>query len=417
MTVIGEMPFLITNQPQTRHLGTDLAMRDDEEVLSTSDIRELASHTPPPVHIERIGNIVFALYRAKRLHDHAWEHPVLRRLVVEARKTYKVYGDDIPEINTYDLKSAIYLVRVTYLMHAEKYSFPVEEWSSMRFVPAMGEPLRTEDLDFFVYAKKREKTPVINIMSECFTFFRGKSEEEILSMIATQSRLCAIRPYALKKSDEEIFFTYIKKTAVARKNHYVPICFALMNRQFLDDCQKEDEPIKLLTSQIHTYLSDTVLSLSLPSGTQKLPFTNAHTYIDGVNPHAIRIDREKPGVYAYQYPGYFLNVHDLARTFKELLSEKFISREALSPYLVSGVEFGAMFYHPHIKHFQKMGTLLTMKGKIDGSNITGEQLRKILNHRVSDGPTWRLLDIQIWRQGVTDFLSVAQKHFNRIDSS
>ncbi len=372
----------------------------DNIKLTPKEIREISIYLPKPINTENIGNTKFEIYLAKKLFKPQWDDQILRRLVVEARKTYKeYYGDDINEINLYDDKSAVYLVCTSYnYRNPQGKEFPVKEWFSLRFIPATGEPTMNEDLNFYIFNDDLKKYSLLEIFRQRLKPFLKLSDTQIMERLITLSRFCAIRPYPSLNGNEGL-----------KNNKHSTISFALMNRQFLLDIVNMRLNIQFMTCQVHTHMSDKLLTYSANKQIRSFPFTHAYKQLD-LLPNFIRISRNKKGVYAYKFPGYFLSLKNLVNTLEFLSQQNKLPINIIKEYLDKEIDFIKILNNPKIYHFRKMGELFTKNGKIPGTNLTGEELRNLLDKNVEDGPTLRIMEIESWKKGVEDMIKFAKLH-------
>lgn len=376
----------------------------EREDLTADQISDLRRNLPAPILTRVFPSSIIEVHSAKGLHDSKWSHENIQRLVAEARKSYRAYGEDIPLFDSYDPKSAIYLARVV----SSDERGVGEEWFSLRFVPGLGSPVSNEDINFYVYSEEDNKAPkpIIQALTSRLFELEGLSDEEALAIIATQSRFCKIG-YQILRSVEGSSSQPPRRKGKSNKN--AALSFALMNRQFYEDTRLLDTPPSVLTCQMHEDLSDEILSFKRNDETVTMPFTPAHVLLD-LERSQVRLDRQNQQVYAYQVPGYFLKLDSLAKVLRSLVDGGELSYDTLSEY-VSGAsnsdQLQDMFNNPKIKHFKRLGELLGIKGNIPRSNITGEQLKVQLNRGVEDGPIWRVMLFEPWIAGVDRMVNSA----------
>lgn len=376
---------------------------------SPDQLRHLDTLLPEPSRTLSIGDTSYSLFQAKRLTQNAWTHPALAMMVQEARMAYRAYGNDIPLVDAYDHHSAIYLARAIYPEMIDGHMEQVEEWASIRFVHAY--PLSTEDLDFYVCRIGKKGYTVLDALRMKTDIFRSMSIQNIKKHIATHSRVCVIRPF-LREQKKPHTPSSAHHEHLGRKNKTFALSFALMNSLFLEDMEKEHIPIDMLTSQMHRRLTDTILSLPVKAMRKivTLPFTDAATILGLPDTSDVLIDRRKPGVYAYKYPSYFLDVTDLAKTVLQLVRKGKIRHETLQEYITENTSIHAALAQPKMATFRNFGALLTQNGRINGDTITGSQLRAILDTEVRDGPVLRLMMTPVWKKAVRSFIDHAKTY-------
>lgn len=398
-------------QQDKRHKVSFSGIASPEVDLFPSNLRELQENLLyKPEKVEYTSDARFEIYKAKDLYTSNWKDPVLTRMLVEARKTYKeYYGEELPLIDKYDSKSAVYFVQADYQLGKEQ--IPVREWSSLRFVPIAGNPYSNEDFDFVVYRDSNgKKKPIMSAVQDRL----GLSKQEAEETIMTHSRICAIRPVALYAKDQDKLNKYWENNGRIQGNKHSALSFALMNKQFFEDyCDSNESNINIryFTSQMHSKLTDNILSYPPFTGETILPFTPAYDTLNLPHPSSVFINRNSKKVYAYDYPAYFLNLEIMQKTLKDLISRDVLSRDIVEQYLPEEVTYEQAIIEkkPKMKYFRRLGNLLTIKGKIKGARITGEELRAIFDISVPDGPVWRLMEVENWKKGTKLMIEKAKQ--------
>src|SRR3989344_4140227 len=159
--------------------------------LTVEEMRSLTKQLPSPISSWKVGLAKFDVFRVKDLFDSRWPNEVLYRILVDARGSYYVYGSR-PPIDSFDNKSASYLVKVVYPYSAggviEDKNF-LEEWLSDRLVPGSSKPDGNGELDYFIHDGKHMNYWMRKL------FFRDN--ENYLNYIAASNRMCVIPPYFL----------------------------------------------------------------------------------------------------------------------------------------------------------------------------------------------------------------------------
>lgn len=401
-----------------RRRNNNLRIISDEFTLTPFELYNIPKYLPPPVREERIGDIQFSVYRVKNLYGADWNDLLLRRLVVEARRRYQeFYGKTLPLLDNYDLKSAIYLIHVSCKKNID-FDSPatIEEWFSLRFVPADKEPLGTEDLDFYIVRGNRDELPIIKAMQRNLMSLRGLDKKYLLGSIITISRFCSIKPYIIKNDKTLMAERIVNWRINFRKGMFASMSFSLMNIQFLEDSQRDGYNFKFATCQMHKIMSDEILTYPFNSGIKTLPFTTAYSVLGLQNNNSsVYIARNKPKVYTYSYPGYFLNLRSLLNALQALIKDGLLLKATIKKFLEPGITFEEVINNPRIYHFRNMGKLFTKNGKIPNETLTGEELRKYLDRNVEDGPILRIMDIKMWRDGVLDFIEYIKNKRNSIN--
>jgi hypothetical protein len=272
------------------------------------------------------GQVKCDVFQAKDWRKPNWNSTELRSVVESARNSYRVYSDEIPLVDEYDKKSSSYVAKMQGDGREKSYS--------LRFVPAVGEPNNTEDLDFYVYHSAGDKQPVGNIIGDKLRV--GK--DQIFSL----SRVCATATTTLSRSSNDVIFD-------------LGFAFKLMCNAFVDD----NPQARLVTCQMHDGLWERV---ALPGS----PAMLAEDVL-GIEKGTIVIDRHRVGVYAYRFPSYFLNQIDLERVI---------------------AEYAPRFLPLARANLIRLGELLNSEGEEEAI-----ALRAVLDREVADGPKLRLIQI------------------------
>lgn len=365
---------------------------------------------PPADLVHQRENYKLDVYMAKSLDESWWQSPELQRLVIETRKSYRTYGDDIPLLDVYDPKSAIFLVRSEMrLPSTDGINRFQHDWFSLRFVPAFGSPTSNEDLDFLVCQERGSpQQPILDAMRDRLDSLSGLSDSQALDVIAAQSRLCKIPPFQILSDYENIENGNIQVSSVVGKNFNIGLAFALMSKQFEVENSRRGTPIEIFTCQMHQEVSNSILTATgKDGGKMRLPFTQAWEALCLGDPGEVFIDRKNPSVYAYQYPGYFLNLDSLAESLTNLVETGILSKGVLENYILkprSG-SLEQVLDHPRITDFRKLGKMLTYSSKkIPGTNLSSTQLKDFLDQGVQDGPILRIMNRAEWNRGVDSML-------------
>jgi hypothetical protein len=316
-------------------------------------------------------------------------------LVARSRTTYFRYGDR-SLFDQFDRKAAIYLIRVQYPLPRFPQSI-VEEWLSVRFVPGNGIPRGVLEPEIFFYKNASIAEHLRN------KFFNGRSN--FWRSIVSSSRLCGIHPYRVPpdlrdgRGRRNTFF-------LPRRHRYGALCFALMHAQFFDDTSI---PFRFITEMIRNDILDRVLTLRVNGQTIPPPSRPARETL-GLDQRAVfSVNRS---VYSYKFPLYWLNRDELIRLFRSLYARKLITNETFHHYL--GVNFDRITKTSDSSSLAKLGLLLTSRGRIRGSSLTGNELRKLIDAHVSDVPELKITSIDAWRRGIARMLKAAQVRKEKI---
>jgi len=341
-----------------------------------------------PVAEYTVNGILFQVYRAKQLHTPKWSSTILKSLVMRARKSYMRYGP-VAEEDAYDVKSAIYLTRAVYTQMYFSDLYPVEEWLSMRFVPADGLPQYTEDLIFCLCDNA--------VLVDWLLTSNLNVTKDITNHILTMSRICSIPPYIIEGAQDN-------SMVLPEKLKYPGISFALMNKQFLDDCRSESKEYTYITGLFHDKLINNILTIVMNGG-RKIPFFRPAYDLLGFEDQS-RIKLNRSLFFIYEFSGYFLKTKQLYNLLVNLMRKGSLTANTFTHYIqnIKHIEQ----YMNDIDSFKqimpKIGALLTTQGPLYGAKLTGEQLRRIIDEKVDDGPTLRMMKIDEWQKDIRTYL-------------
>jgi hypothetical protein len=254
--------------------------------LRGSDLRKLTKKLPEPVGVYKCSGTIFEVYCAKRGSVRGWVDPILKSLTLDARLSYNVYGKR-PQLDKYDRKSTIYLVRAIYKWPSNRSRTHciAEAWMSNRFVPNKGVPKGAAELDI---ARYKGRT-VEEIVKKKF-FARRKN---FLKYILSYSRMCSIPPYVQRKGDERM----LHKTPPL-KNPHTALCFALICKQFIREYGEPSFQHLYITGLIRDDLVKNALTVYRRDASFKPLFTPAYKILALRDRKSISLDRN---VYTYKY--------------------------------------------------------------------------------------------------------------------
>ncbi|MSU74898.1 MAG: hypothetical protein EXS55_00050 [Candidatus Magasanikbacteria bacterium] len=352
--------------------------RNGKSALTPEHIQHLTSELPDPLYTYRWGQVHFVLYEAKEFHVSNWLHPHWPALVSEARRSYLRYGA-VPLLDSYDDKAAVYLCRVDYPATDEEGVVTYHtEWVSTRFIPANGTPLSTEDLDQYHFLGKSVGQHLAEEV--------GESEGVFWKNVMTISRICG-------------FAHYNSKGLIGNRStrlKYSAVAFLLMNYYVFHHATTRD--LTFVTAVFSERLFNKI-SMEIQRE------TNVQLTVPGIEvhfkctPEEIMLERK---VMAYRFPGYFLNMHELARLLKRLYHEGKMTAQSFCHFLENFVEheieqWEESSHRDLLNHLRGLGRLLTAHGQIPGATLTGKQLRALVDAEVGDGPLLRFIDAPGWR--------------------
>ena len=313
------------------------------------------------------------------MYKNEWLNPKLGELLLEARRSYYIYGD-LPPLDAYDQKSAIYMVRACYPGHGGT----VEEWASTRLVPGDNIPLGTEDLNLFNY---RGISLGDLIKERLFD-----NSENYLNFVVASSRTCAIAPRLLSGQDNQ-----------RSSPKYTAVCFSLIHHQFMREYQKQYGQSSYVVGTVVPKFINKALAID-----GKAPSFMSSAEVLGISaPEELKLDREYDHHYVYRFPFYFLNRAQLLEVIYRLICEGILSERSISYYLETDLSFNELKERVRSKPelFRNLGKLLTVEGPIKHSTISGNQLRDIINKNVDDGPRSFLTKANLWLKSIEGTLS------------
>ncbi len=365
--------------------------------------------TAPEIEFHR-EDTTFSVYCAKQFFSDDWESSELRDLVEQARETYRIYSPTIPCFDSYDAKSAVYLVRAQYPIEYLGDTTLVNEWVTLRFVPAWGTPLLSEDLKHYTVDSAIGSRSLVDQIGERL-FEVGPADA--VSRLYTYSRFCASRPAAEDENQQWLVNAYWQAAGIRTKNRWTAVAFALMNTLFLDQVrQQHGDNYLAITAQINEKVERTVFLPGLqqvdPQATLMFPF--AYQVLQFDSPARIYLNRAKYSEYFYRFPGYFFKVPELVAALAELVHQGKLAVAVLEQYLDQ--PWTEVVHNPNYQHLHRMGELLTAPQTVSGLPMSSVELRQFLDQRVSDGVQLRLVTQSFAQNRCAQLLaSVTKKEF------
>jgi hypothetical protein len=336
-----------------------------------------SSASPFLVHEIVINGVVFSTFLAKNFFRPSWSNSYLLSLVKRARKSYLRYGS-VPLIDGYDSKSLVLLVRATYFHKFNNKNVKLTEWFCLRFTPGEGLPEITEDFLLSVSGKKNLKHHIVKTFGL-----------EHLKHFVSMSRICRITP-----SDNTGNFTL-------SANRYTLASFVLANRAFLSH-NHQYGPFKYISGLFRPELLKNKFSVSL-NGKKYPRYSAANNSLSIKGIGKIKIDRN---FYIYSYPSYFLNLDGTYLCLKKLAAKKILTKQTLEVYLGHNCLSSMANFK---SHSHKLGKFLAAKGRLQFSKISGNQLRQILNKKVKDGPSLKIMKTSLWNKDINYIFSNLKK--------
>ncbi len=318
-----------------------------------------------PIKECKVGPAVFTLFIAKNLYNPKWNSEVLKKITLEARRSYLRYGK-VPLTDSYDKRAAVYLCRVTYAS--------AEEWLCVRFVPGSVTSNFLEDMSHYFYKGKS----ISHLIKQKLFFGKTNWQNRLVSM----SRLCGVLPY---------FVGGGKKTKLHGSLKYSSEALVLINKEFFS---------KHNFSYLSAVFRLELLKKILHSGSSiSLSLSEAHKTL-GCRPEDIYLNRNTS---AYYFPGYFLNLPQMVELLEKLVKEKKLTVGSIKNYIKSyAYNFNKKIKNKKYAEILKMTAgidkLLLAPGKISGSKISGNELRALVEKNVADGPKLKIIAVDKWKK-------------------
>lgn len=373
----------------------ELSVSTKIQTHETTFLRGANLMLPSPEREYQFGDARFFVYKVKDKSETNFSNRELHTLLLEARKSYLRYGN-VALTDAYDEKSSIYLTRVVYPYTVDTVSFPLEEWISVRFVPASGNPVSTEDLDVCVYKNKP--------LSQSIHQNLLPTKSEPLSHLVTISRICRIAP---RVPMQDVFFS---GTFLPQKNSYTALAFAAMNQLFLEESDEQGDEYKYFTALAKQELFQKVLHLETNTTKVFFPFESATTVL-GLKPdERVRMNRN---LLSYRHPGYFLHLEEMIKLLEKLIDLGRLSEKSWQQFFQTTLcfqEFKEKFYQLPYQEFVPLvaglSNLLLADGWIPGSRMHGTELRSLVDLCVSDAVQLYLAPAHLWKQGIQNVFEV-----------
>lgn len=353
---------------------------------NSKELQQVTSILPSPLTIYRTDTVSCDIYRAKDMFCSQWNSEILQTLVVDARGSYYRYGN-LSLLDSYDPKSAIYLVRASYkvFFHEAGQSLPVEEWLSMRFTPVEGVPFGTSDLDECMYTKgsliEKMRSELFNGATDC------------LKHVVTISRICGVHPYLANNKNFPV--------NISKRHHYTALCFALMNQQFLLDSHQR---FSYITGLFRDELIEKALTIQTRTGKCLPLFSSAYKMLNCLISEVI-LNRDAS---AYIFPGYFLKMDQLVNVLNSCLNAGKISFNILKQYIPikSEAELATLMHNRESAgaYLYQLKALLQHKGPLGvDASFNGKVLQKLLDSSIEDGPQLKIMEVGKWRDDIKQF--------------
>ncbi len=360
-------------------------------ISNYSHIRSITSGLPKPHSSYAIKGVIFNVYLAKKWSSLKWTNPFLKKLTLEFRRAHLRYGNR-PLLDKYDIKAGIYLISAEYNI-PDNYgkNHVLKEWLSIRFVPARGRPSGSGELEIYYFGKKR-LDQVVKLK-----LFKGNTRFK--DYIFSSSRMCGASPYFTKEEDK----INAGKAIDISGHKYTPICFALIQHQFMADCSKNSKSLGYISEIVRNDFMAKSLTFKRKNIKCGPPSVPAYKILN-LDSSEIKLNRK---VYSYKFPTYWLNMGQLVALIHRLIKGKVLSDKSVKYYLKTSADFKDLIKNDSMAKMAKLGSLLTVNGKIKYSKLTGVKLRSLVDKSVADGPELKLTGVKTWNLGINKILNMA----------
>lgn len=344
------------------------------------ELHRVESHITPQATY-KFSDVTVRLYKAKDMYKRKWNHPDLKKVTLLCRKTFLRYGNRAL-LDKFDDKACIYLACATYpVLGSDGRNYFVSEWLSSRLVPGDGLPLGCGELELYRFQGKRLDKVVRD------RIFGG--QKDFYKHIVSGSRICGINPYYRDG------FGPIE--SLPTKNLYTAACFALIFDRLHHECKSEHTH---LTGVIQNKFICGKLSVVYQGDLVKPILVPAYEFLEIENNRDIKLDRK---VYAYRFPSYWLNMDQLLELLELLLKEGSLSERSFRHYLGTKNSFEEAIRGHELS---QLGKILSVRGRIKWSQMTGAELRRLINEHVEDQPELKIVEVDQWLRSLWGILAV-----------
>ena len=317
-----------------------------------------------PIDIFQDQQKTVEVYIAKGWGEKSFRSSLLLQIVKTARKSYQSsYGDDIPLIDNYDQKSAVYFALCRY--KDKKTGLNFQEILSVRFTPVLGYPLGNYDVDLYHFPNSLGS----NVVSELYSSLieqKKWQENHFEKSLFSISRMCAVRPQSGQKR--------------LKKNKYTNRCFWSMVRACVRDLNSIGIMQVCLTVQMLPKMRDKLIEIE----EVRQVMVSAQSILSPNFDKQIQVDRQRHEKYVYSYPGYFLQVEKLTNVINTLINQGKLLQSDIEQHIDSNRNWQEVVRNPHFLDYRQMGRYLTKEGDIL-SDFAFADLRALLTREVPDG--------------------------------
>ncbi|OGY62822.1 MAG: hypothetical protein A2745_03460 [Candidatus Harrisonbacteria bacterium RIFCSPHIGHO2_01_FULL_44_13] len=373
--------------------GGGQAMKDPYKTviprLTLDEIRGLVRSLPEPhekISLGKREQLNFEVYLVKKMHNRQWENRVLLKLLLHARGSFYVYSE-LPPLDSYDLKSQIYLVRIRYNVKIANSCYPVEEWVSTRFIPYYGDPEKFRDIEMFEYRGRGIESQIEKRLLDVAKLDWGS--------VVGASGLCGIEPFSASEN-------IVSQESLAMR--YTSLAFALIVAQFIKSC--EGCPPAYLAAQVAEEFVQGVLSFRAQNQVFRPNFTLASDLLMIKNASQVKLRRNNRLI--YNRPLYFFNRKALLELLRDLIRKEVLTAKTFEYYMGDSALAKRLLNSERVaaSEFAKLGRIFTASGMLYGAKITGAKLRNILK-RVPDGPKFRIMKLSEFILSLRKMISAA----------
>lgn len=364
--------------------------------LTLDEIRSLVKSLPEPYEKISLGKnqqLNFEIYLVKKMHDRQWANPVLLKLLLHARGSFYIYSE-LPPLDSYDLKSQIYLVRSRYNVKIANSEYPIEEWVSTRFIPYYGDPQKFRDLEMFEYRGRGIEYWIKKRLLD--------TAKLDWNSVVGASGLCGIEPFSVSEN------IVSQENLAIQDLRYTSLAFALIVRQFVKSC--ENRPLFYLTVQVAEEFVQRVLTFRLQNQAFQPNFTLASDML--MIKKASQVGLRRNGLLIYNRPFYFFNRKALLELLRDLIRKEVLTVKTLEYYMGDPSLANKLLNNERtaVSEFAKLGKIFTANGRLYGAKITGAELRNILK-KVPDGPQFRIMKAKDFTLSLQKMIDAAASSF------
>lgn len=364
--------------------------------LALDEIRSLLNSLPEPCERINFGKhkqINFDIYLVKKMHNRRWRNRVLLKLLLQARRSFNVYSE-LPPLDSYDLKSQIYLVRIRYNAEIGSTRYPIEEWVSTRFIPYDGEPQKFRDIEMFEYSGQKIDYWIKKRLLDI--------EKLDWSSVFSASGLCGIEPFLASGNNA------VQENSAIKDLRYTSLAFALIVKQFVKDCGNSPPPYLMV--QVPEEFVQKVLTFRVQNQAFQPNFTLVSDLLMIKEADQVRLCRDN--LLIYNRPLYFLNRKALLQLLKDLIVRRILTIKTFEHYMGNPALVSKFLNNEKIAapDFAKLGKIFTADGQIYGAKITGAKLRNILK-KVPDGPKLRIMKMRDFILSLEEMIDAATTPF------